>query len=187
VLSTQQLRDDGWSKDICEFFDHWRELRGDALVPDSSRFLDTPSFRFMNTVYICDVVPGQGAIVRFHGTELVERWGADFTGKELHAYINPEAKKSSLSNMENAVRQPCGYLVGVSFVASSGRALQTQMILLPLAAKDDHAPRVVGYPMQNVGLKLQEAVNSIAETHNLIWLDIGAGVPDTPPLDVSSK
>lgn len=66
----------GWSSSIQAFIEYWHLLRGDALLPTSERFLDEFSPAYISRCYIVEFA-GEGAIVRFHGTELAEHWGSD--------------------------------------------------------------------------------------------------------------
>lgn len=175
-----------WSSDIRSFFNHWAELRGDALIPASEKFLDSPSPTYMSTSYICDMTD-EGAIVRFHGTELAERWGRDFTDHEIHEGRKPEFKERSLINMRQVVRRPCGYVVRLAFSTSSGRMLQSELIQLPLSVKPGRPPRLVCYAIKDAGYRSDEFIQLYIKTHEVDWIDLGAGVPDLPPLDLLSS
>ncbi len=175
----------GWSLDIHAFFNHWNELREGADIPTSEKFLDSPSPTYMSTSYICDLTD-EGAMVRFHGTALAERWGRDFTGHEIHDRRTPEFKQHSLMNMRHVVDRPCGYVVRLAFSTSTGRMLQSELIQLPLSVKPGRPPRLVCHAIKDAGYDAGEFIKLYVKTLEVAWADLGSGVPDSPPIDLIS-
>lgn len=183
--ATGQTLSADWSPEVGAFLDYWRLLRGGDRLPTSERFLGQPSPRFASNCYIVELTE-QGAMVRYQGTALAERWMRDFTGLELHDRRDPVFKARSLENLSNIVKQPCGYLVRISFSTSTGRKLHSELIQLPLAVKGDRARRIVCFSHSEIGRGWQERVARYIESHRMDWIDIGAGVPVAPPNDLRS-
>jgi hypothetical protein len=173
----------GWAPDVLEFFEHWCSLRDVGHAPTSESFLDSPSPTFMSTCYICELTD-EGAMVRFHGTELVERWDVDLTGDDIHRARRGPITERSLSNMRHVVEHPCGCLVRISYSTSKARLLHSELIQLPLAVQEGRAPRFACYVQKDVGQDWEETAVRYMETHGMFWVDIGAGVPTEPPLDL---
>lgn len=169
-----------WAPELTAFIAHWKGLRGDMLIPTSQRFLETPDPRFAASTYIVEMT-SVGAIVRYQGGDLVERWMRNFTGQELHDGRLPDFKARSLANMSHIVHQPCGYLLRLSFSTSSGRLMGSDLVQLPLAVEPGKPRRLVCFSRLNQGRIWQETVAKYVKTHRSEWFDIGAGVPDEAP------
>jgi len=169
-----------WAAELGAFIAHWKGLRDGAFTPASEAFLDHPAPQFAANTYIVEMTTA-GAMVRYQGADLVERWMRDFTGHELHEGRLPEFKKRSLSNMSYVVDQPCGYLLRLSFSTSTGRKMSSDLVQLPLAVSPGKPRRVVCYSHLHEGPVWQETVAKYLETHRSTWLDLGAGVPGEPP------
>ena len=169
-----------WAPQIGAFVAHWKTLRAGAIMPTSAHFLDNPAAPFATNSYIAELT-SEGAIVRYQGSDLVERWMRDFTGVELHQGRNPVFKAHSLSNMTCVANQPCGYLLQLSFSTSTGRKMGADLVQLPLSVKPGKPRRIVCFTQPNLEREWQETIAKYLETHRGEWIDLGAGVPDAPP------
>lgn len=178
--------DSGWSSDIREFFAAWCALRGDSAMPASEDFFDRADPGLLSTTYVCDMTD-EGAVMRFQSIELVQRWGVDVTGAEIHRDVSATFKERSLHNMRRVVNHPCGCLIKLSFSTSKGRLLHSEVVQLPLAVQPGRWPRVLGHALHDVGREWEEASAGYRETRKVVWLDIGAGVPPEPPLDLLQR
>jgi hypothetical protein len=174
-----------WLPECAAFYAHWRSLRRDSLMPTSEAFLDDSPAEFMPNLYIVELT-SEGAMVRFHGTELATHWGRDFTGVEIHDIRPPDFKARSVSNMHNVVGHPCGILLKLYFSTSKGRKMQSDLIQLPLGVQPGRPPRLVCYALAEASRAWEETVARYLETLQLKWLDIGAGVPAAAPFDLAS-
>ncbi|MBY0511777.1 MAG: hypothetical protein K2P94_16685 [Rhodospirillaceae bacterium] len=172
-----------WSIEIGAFAAHWRSMREGAIMPTSERFLDQPSARFAANSYILDLTD-EGAMVRYQGAELIERWMRDFTGKELHEGRHPTFKARSIANMHQVAGVPCGYVVRLTFSTSTGRKMRSNLLQLPLGAKPGRPPRIVCLASLEEARAYDETVAKYLETHSADWVDLGAGLPDGAPLDL---
>jgi hypothetical protein len=172
-----------WSMEIGAFSAHWRSMREGVIMPTFEHFLDKPSGRFASSSYILELTD-EGALVRYQGTALVERWMRDFTGKEIHEGRHPSFKARSMANMRHVAEVPCGYLVSLTYGTSTGRQMRTNLLQLPLGVKPGRPPRIVCLASMEEGRAGEETIAKYLETHNSDWLDLGAGVPDAPPHDL---
>jgi hypothetical protein len=172
-----------WSSELGAFAAYWRSLRDGAIMPTSEIFLDRPAARFVSSSYIFELTD-VGAVVRFQGTALVDRWMSDFTGRELHEGRHPSLKARSMANMRQVAEVPCGYLVRLTYGTNLGRKMVANLLQLPLAVKLGRPSRIVCLASVNEGRAGEESIARYLETHNADWVDLGAGVPDAPPLDL---
>ncbi len=175
-----------WSESCCGFIDYWASLRRGALVPTFEQFSETMSARFTPSVYIVELTD-EAAIVRFQGTELVERWAGDLTGHDIHTGFPHYFRSRSLWNMRNVATFPCGLFGRAAYLTSRGRNVTSDHIQLPLAAAEGSAPRLVHYSDKVTDDAVGETIAQYAKIHKHEWFDIGAGVPPTLPLDGEAK
>ncbi len=163
------------------FYDHWRALaRREGLVaPHTDDFLDQAPARFMANVFIQEIVDDT-LLVRFMGTELVERWRHDDTGKEFAARLPPEAKSRVVSVARTVALHPCGVLQRGVLGTSAGREAAFEGILLPLAVDPGALPRLVVFSTLLDSLERQEHGNQLASAGERCWIDVGAGIPTVP-------
>ncbi len=173
-----------WSSDVQAFIDHWHGLREDAQLPTSETFLDSFSPAHISRCYIAEFVD-DGAVVRFHGTALVEHWGIDLTGHDMHGDRPASFKSQSMETLRTCVSHPCGYVTRVVYSTSKGRKIQSEILQLPLAVKAGRAHRFVCHATQDMEVQLEEVAELHIQTRASQWIDLGAGVPEHPPLELS--
>ncbi len=176
-----------WSDDCRAFIAHWAQLRGDILLPTSflpttETFFDHPTGQFAPYLYVVEL-RDDVALVRFQGTVLDERWTVQLTGKDLHDGMPATLRRRSLSNMRQIVSQPCGYLARNTYATSLDRNVTADLVQLPLAVQDGRLPRVVCLSLMQRDDDMEETVSGF-HTEALEWIDLGAGVPPEPPLDL---
>lgn len=172
----------GWSHGCGEFLWHWRAMRGRGeQMPTSEDFLDHPAAEFVTGSYICEITDA-GVIMRFQGADLVDRWGRDFTGRDIHQGMSAAVREWSLSNLHRMIGQPCGGIIRMSYDAPQWRLVEEELIVLPLAVKTGRPPRFVAYVVQGAHRKWDLPPEEVTRTHSAEWVDIGAGVPPDPPI-----
>jgi hypothetical protein len=169
-----------WPDQGRAFYEHWRALRGAALMPSSETFLDAMPAAFVSALYISDI--GLSAtIVRFQGAGLEKRWGVNFTGREMAA-DQSAALRGRLHRVDSLIAtHPCGYFSGTRYVTTDERPVDVWIIRLPLAVQPGRPPRTVNFTVQDEVLGDKEYASGSLQTLHNAWLDIGAGVPGTEP------
>jgi hypothetical protein len=171
-----------WSQACRDFLAHWLTLRKGAPIPATEDFFDSAEPCFAPALYIVELV-GDAAIVRLQGSELELRWNAYITGYDLHAGMPGPMRAKSLANMRHVAGVPCGYLARNSYQTSLNRTVTSDLIQLPLGVKAGRPPRVVCLTVMDRDEIWEETVSNF-KTHALGWIDLGAGVPPAPPLDL---
>ncbi|MDX2141760.1 MAG: PAS domain-containing protein [Rhodospirillaceae bacterium] len=164
------------------FFDHWRHLpRGPGgFAPLASAYLDHAPPALMPSTFIHEIVD-DGLLIRFMGTQLVERWQRDDTGKVFGGHLDQEARARLVTVAKTIVEHPCGMLQHGIVTTTAARRVMFEAVLLPLRADADHPPRVVIYSAFLDRLARKEHGGKFAAAGERCWLDIGAGVPSIPP------
>jgi len=171
-----------WSDDCRAFITHWAQLRGDAVLPTTETFFDHPTGRFAPYLYVVELLDDT-ALVRLQGTVLDERWTVRLTGKDLHEGMPATLRRRSLSNMRRIVSQPCGYLARNIYATSMDRNVMADLVQLPLAVREGRPPRVVCLSLMQRDDDMEETVSGF-RTEALEWIDLGAGAPADPPLNL---
>lgn len=164
------------------FVDHWRSLPKDPgqVAPLASTYLDRAPPALMPSTFIHEIV-GDELLIRFMGTQLVERWQRDDTGKIFGGHLNPEARARLLLVVKTIVEHPCGMLQHGIVTTTAARQVMFEAVLLPLRAGDGCPPRVVVYSAFLDRLERKEHGGRFVAAGERCWLDIGAGLPSIPP------
>ncbi len=174
-----------WAEKCHAFYRFWSALRGDAMAAPFEAFADAAAPEFLPSTYIVEVTD-TAAIVRFQGTELVDRWRKDITGRDVNGFFPPPVKARALANLRNVATLPCGLLARHLAATSAERTIMSDVILLPLAVPLERLPRLVCYSVQDRTRAHDEGLVKSYKTLNSAWIDIGAGVPAAPPLELVS-
>jgi len=161
------------------FLDFWKSLCLGAIMPTSECFLDHTSARFAPSCYIVDI-SGDHAKVRFQGSQLIEYWQNDATGKDMHAGVYAKFKARAMSNLRLIAQQPCGMFSRFRFTTPGGD-INSRYVNLPLAVQAGRPPRVVCFVIQDAVRQFDIETRAVEEAE-LRWIDIGAGVPVAPPV-----
>jgi len=170
-----------WSSECWTLYEHWLALRDGARMPTSERFLDTLPPPFASSMYILDV-KDDGLLLRFQGSQLVERWGADRTGLDIAAHRSEAFRENVRTLMTTIVKQPCGYHSHSRYSTSRGRMMDAHYIGLPLAVQAGRPLRMLAYTCEYNVLKQGEGAWDQFQILEHGWIDIGAGEPAEVPV-----
>jgi hypothetical protein len=173
-----------WSQESLGFLAYWKSLRAHAeLVPTAQTLHDVPSPTFLRSTSAAEVT-GAGATMYFIGAAMVERWGIDITGRDLHSFRDEEFKQRSLLNIHRFLARPCGNFMRVSFVTTRDRFLGAELLFLPLATPEGTPQRFVYHANMMPPREPLHMVAHAFKTYSSEWVDIGAGVPSVAPLSL---
>ncbi len=145
--------------------------------------MDTLPARFVSSVYIIDVTHDQ-SLVRYQGAELIAHWGVDRTGEDLASHRSKRLQEQILSINKIIVRHPCGYTSHSTYTSSRERVLDVSIVRLPLTVQEGRPPRVIACVHENDSLGDGEYGWEKYKIEEHGWLDIGAGIPPQPPIQI---
>lgn len=115
---------------------YWRRQRGSKAFPDRADIspLDLGP-RLLPHIGMLELVPGSLAESRGRliGTNLVEEFGMDYTGKTLADYTSGDYLASIVSLMEDMVRSRAPVFSEGGFRWHEERAVMTRRLYLPLS------------------------------------------------------
>jgi len=163
------------------FLAHWSALRKDGLMPTSEDFLDHSRPELAPSTIMVELINGD-LLIRLEGSEVALRWGREATGRPIYADRPQSFRAKIIDNVTRQLAHPCGCRMLNEYTTSAGRTVRSEAVLLPLAVKAGRPPRMV---LQSRELDRRHEMESMTTRHNTVeieWIDIGAGVPDAPPL-----
>lgn len=161
------------------FYDHWRRLSGDAMLPHTRTYFDHPT-PLMRCSFIFELVP-EGSLVRLMGTELVARWQQNVTGEYLESHMVPSDAKRLSSDLKTVCAHPVGATGVGEAKTSTNRPLGFEAVILPLAVDAGKPPRCVVYRECHGELDFHERKVGFYWPQNRAWIDLGAGMPAEMP------
>lgn len=119
-----------------ELLSHWRGLIGaDRDIPCRSNLdpLDVP--KHLSSLILAEVIPPD---IRFRlvGTDMVEAWGADFTGSRLSEIMTGDYHDFIHGLFYACVKNRAPVLSRSRFQWDRGRAVDTVRLMLPFSAME---------------------------------------------------
>jgi len=170
------------SANASAFVTHWQDLREGEAVPTSQAFLDNVQPALQPLISLNDVDEnGQNQVVLF-GTELVEVWQSDLTGKNVTEFISAEQARRLTTDLVICAKTPCGIWEVSTLKTTTGRTIAWEMVTLPVGLDDPKRHRIARYHNILEPTDKNELVADIMYFQQKEWLDIGSGIPDTAPL-----
>ena len=170
------------NKSCRAFFDHWCALprRPGLAAPHADDYLDHAPAALMPGVFIHDVLTDD-LIVRFMGTELVNRWRRDDTGKVFGESLDKAARARLVFIGKTVTEFPCGMLQHGVMATTAGREAIFEAILLPLEVGPGRVKRMVIFSGLLNTFARDEHGKQFAKAGKRCWLDVGSGVPSLAP------
>ena len=169
------------SPNSSELLAYWQSQRQGSRLPASEDFFDHVPPNLAPSLILFEII-GEALIVRFLGTQLVERWGKDLTGKnwlDFNAQVNPVSLRSNFLMLN---QHPCGGTALGGFVTSTGRNLNVETSSYPLGVRANRTPRVICGTFSLEALGYDEHSRGWSPPRTLQWVDVGFGVPAVDPL-----
>lgn len=127
-----------------DLYDAWCRLasaRGGIPLRQDFDPVDYP--RALSTLVLAEVMPDSSICYRLVGTDMVNAWGSDFTGKHLHEVMQGDYHDFIRSLFDDCIAQKVPLYSHSRFRWDRGRSLDTRRIMLPYA-RNEAADRV-GY------------------------------------------
>jgi hypothetical protein len=125
--------------ELKQLYAYWLEKKGARLAPARSDIHPTDMRPFLRHVFLLDVL-GTPPRLRFRlaGTEVVERYGEELTGRFLDEIDLDEVGGEILGEYDRAIREAQPICSRWNFEKRSGRHLRYERLILPLSS-DGHA------------------------------------------------
>lgn len=166
-----------------KLFEYWSSVRDGRLMPFATDVDPTKIAPLLTEIAIFEVFGRNDIRYRLAGTAVAERLGADPTGKNVLEITAPETIETVAHLFETMFKQPAAAIVRYENTYNTGRRAPVSSLFLPLAATDNGQSRVLSIHTREASTDYEDA--QIASTigtavAKISWIDIGAGVPNTP-------
>lgn len=162
------------------FVAHWLQLKKDKPFTSSADFLDNPHPELAPNCIIMEIV-GTSITLRLEGTDVVNRWGIDETGKNVQFSNEPKVVHSLLRNGESMHTQPCGLRSFMELGVRPNLTLLMEVVILPLAVEEKRPKRLVCHSAMLERGFFNDSSARWQRTHECHWIDIGDGTPTNKP------
>ena len=170
------LSDDAYSA-AEEFFDHWKALPKDGLLPHLRDYLDQPMPDFQPGVAIVDMHTSRQMNVRLVGTNRVAIFDQDLTNQNPLAVFSEEARATVGMLARHTVTQPCGNRGTQTIRTDAGTERLGATMALPLKVDDPDAKCFVHFQRLMEDLPINERAVQVLRIDQYEWIDLGAGIP----------
>lgn len=164
---------------------YWHNLprEGDEVCPRRSQFQLTSIAPHLEEIYLSRWHdPGQ-LIVLACGSKLVETLGQDITGKDIFTLTHLQGRPEQISYYQKLRTQPCAGVLNRWGANMSERPFVYRTVQLPLLDNEGEVNFFIGSGIirsaNKVSDHLSDDKNVLVEHHEQVFLDIGAGVPDS--------
>lgn len=165
----------------CDLFNYWSRLPKHRGMPKSSDFNPMDMRHLLPEMAMLSMNSAEEIIQRLVGTGLAERLSYDATGTNLLDYIDGSYRRQCSRDMHEVVCRPCGWQVRYLTEYVTGRVAYVQSIYLPLHGPEGQRPRIVSVHDREEALEYRapsEKPVFASEITDMVWIDIGSGVPD---------
>lgn len=126
-----------------KLLDYWRSLISPGqAIPRRDAFDPTHIPHLLSFLILADLVDGE-PIFRVVGTEMVDAWGSDFTGRPLSEFMSGDYHDFIRRLFDTCVEKQAPVFSHSRFQWDRGRRLDTIRLMVPFARNDD--PDTVGH------------------------------------------
>ncbi|MFZ3035586.1 MAG: PAS domain-containing protein [Parvibaculum sp.] len=161
-----------------QFFGYWDSLPKENFVPDRKDFDPLAIHRLMPFVSILEVVSPDRVEMRLIGTDLVQRMGYDPTGQNYLDSFEPEVRAQYLDILNTQIDHPCGRRSTLRTREKSGILSSVEVLALPMSHARSGHPLLVSCFANTQSIGFNPGEREVQGLDDIIWIDIGAGVPD---------
>lgn len=115
-----------------EIYDAWcREQAALGEVPPRAAFDPVAFPRALSTLVLVERIENDELCFRLVGTDMVEAWGGDFTGRRLHEIMKGEYHDFIRGLFDECIARRGPIFSHSRFQWDKGRALDTRRLMLP--------------------------------------------------------
>jgi len=156
-------------------FRHWEAIRGESPAPDRDDLDLRQLGQFVSWLFIIERSPRTGTYSwRLAGSKVCELWRRELTGSEVLAGWDRFEVETVRRLFDGVSRnlQPC--TLRLRLTTSLGQLVDTEMIALPLRARDGHSVHIFGgvMPFRDAGALGHERITSVElASARTIWTE----------------
>ena len=145
-MASKKFDEIDWvTSDAEDFANYWRSIECDGMVPRRSRFDPSKISPLLPCIAMYEVKSPDEIIYRLAGTEIVERFGQEVTGKNFLDFWKGGERDETARVMNELVKRPCGLFTELFGKSESGKIAKSIAIGFPLLDDNDNCNRLVFY------------------------------------------
>ena len=162
-----------------QFFDYWDRLPKVNFVPDRKDFDPVAIHRLMPFISILEVMLPDRVEMRLIGTDLVQRIGHDPTGQNYLDFFELDARAKYLDIITTQINHPCGRRSTLRTREKNDILSSVEVLALPMSHVRSGHPLLVSCFAKTQSVGFDPGEWEVQRLEDIVWIDIGAGVPDT--------
>lgn len=177
------------TKDSLAFETAWRALPRRGIIPDR-RDLSLHRFKhLLPDVALMDIIPGRPARSRvcIVGERIRERLSFPVIGQDYFHFVPAQMRAAASRRLQTLVTQPCGLWQVLGIHYQRGLFKSLEVTAFPLS-REDGPPQIMVLAVYSRGqvcdIPPDIAMISLDRATATVFLDIGAGLPIWPPVDL---
>ena len=169
-----------------QFWDYWRSLQDEQLVPRKNQFSPGQIRHLMPDLFILKCESRDICRFTLVGTHHIERCGEELTGTNFLDRVPESGKPVMADAMGQVIGHPVANHLLYEEITAKGRRTMIEMIQLPLSNASGDARSIVGIAkeFEAPGYNLEPAKPHayMSRISMQTYLDIGAGIPEATAL-----
>lgn len=172
---------------IHQFFSVYDDARGDDLVPKRKDLDLRRLVRLLPDITILECEAPGVVTYRLMGTDVVERMGADLTGRNCLDFFKPEDRESNEKGFTIVIDVPCATFTLYDNHYTSGVISKNESLMVPLIAEDG-SMQILGYHSAQRPVDMAQRMDNtiIGSTwRDGMVIDIGNGLPTPEALQAT--
>lgn len=163
------------------FVEYYKSLDSKGGLPLKSAISPARILDLLPNVFIIQRTPDGRVLVRLYGTELVDIFGTDMTGKDAIEFYDSEAGRFLTGYFDNVFGIPCGGILVRRAVTEFGREIVIQSMSLPCANEAGEPEFAFGFTevqgTRAIRLDAPKDPLKVIKLARLKYLDVGFGTP----------
>lgn len=163
---------------------HWLDAARNILLPSRDNIDPSQLMAALPFIIIHQFEAPGRSIIRLAGTSIYESLGRELTGTNYFDLVEPNRREQASRRLETVLRHPCGLLSRIPYMLKSGAQGESESLGLPLIGRSGAIDTIIFInqrlpPERVTGARPDDAQG--VDAVDASYVDIGAGIPGTPP------
>jgi hypothetical protein len=155
-------------------YGYWNEIRAGRLAPKRFEIEPSQIAGMLPDTFILERIDNETSRFRLAGTRICEAFGAEFRGNNFFDLVGPEDRITLQRQFSVIARQGAVGVFSLRSETASGKAIELEMLLLPLMHMRETVDRILGtlaIVKRQPWVGHEPLVTTRITEHKLIWPD----------------